>query len=130
MMPGKTFDIPAYHVLEWPLDFTLLHYTSTFTPYITFAIQGQIFSNEGRTRERSRRREGLLLCSSISIPQHLRIIAGAAVSSGAIHNCVLSSHIALAEVCIYLFIYFLCGTHIHPHKYIRTHHMSHPSTFF
>ncbi len=47
MMPSKTFDIPACHVLEWPSDFTLLHYTSTLSPHITFAIQGQIFFNCG-----------------------------------------------------------------------------------
>lgn len=47
MMPSKTFDIPACHVLEWPSDFTLLHYTSTLTLHITFAIQGQIFSIVG-----------------------------------------------------------------------------------
>lgn len=43
-MPGKTFDILGCHVLEWPSDFTLLHYTLTLSLHITFAIQGQIFS--------------------------------------------------------------------------------------
>lgn len=50
MMPGKTFDIPACHVLEWPSDFALLHYTSTPTLHIAFAIQGQIFSIVGGGR--------------------------------------------------------------------------------
>lgn len=47
MMPGKTFDIPGCHVLEWPSDSTLLHYTSTLSQHITYAIQGQTFSIVG-----------------------------------------------------------------------------------
>lgn len=109
MMPSKTFDIPASHVLEWPSDFTLLHYTSALTLHITFAIQGQIFSIVGG----GRRVEVWFLCSSYLIPQHLRVITGVAVSSGAIHNCVLSSHAAAAKVFTFLFI-SLCSTHITP----------------
>lgn len=72
------------------------------------------------------------LCFSNSISQHLRVIATVAVSSGAIHNCIPSFHIAVAEVCTFFF--FLQHTHnTHTHKQMNTHvitYMSHPSTFF
>jgi len=63
---------------------------------------------------------GGFLCFSNLIPQHLRVITGVAVSSGAIHNCVLSSHIAAAEVFI-LFIFSAAHTHTHTHTHTSNH---------
>jgi len=118
MIPSKSFDILACHVWEWPSDFTWLHYTSTHTLNIVFAIQGRIISIVGGGW-------GGMVDSSISISQHLRVIIEVAISSGEIHDCVLSSHFATAEVFTFLFIFSVAHTQTH----IITH-MSQPSTFF
>lgn len=47
MRTSKTFDIPGERVPEWPSDSALLHYTSTLSLHITFAVQEQIFSIVG-----------------------------------------------------------------------------------